>query len=145
MQCLFFGGGFQPKRKKNTMPAHVRKRVTWVQPSPFTGAFCLLKPLNDDVVLWVSWQKLTFGEDIGISSILGYKKQLFSRGPRLCQMILSCACTQTPKWSVPTRDSRLKEGTLKSSDVQTLTNFSSCKHFLHFSTNGPKKTQDKHQ
>lgn len=33
--------------------------------------------LSDDAVLWVSRQKLTFGKDIGISSILGYKKQLF--------------------------------------------------------------------
>lgn len=71
------------------------------------GAFCLLEPhaaLSDDAVLWVSWQKLTFGKDIGISSILGYKKQLFSRGPRLCQMILSCVCSQTPKRSASTRE-----------------------------------------
>lgn len=41
------------------------------------------RSLSDDAVLWVSRQKLTFGKDIGISSILGYKKQL------LCQMIWS--------------------------------------------------------
>lgn len=36
---------------------------------------------TDAVVLWVSWQKLTFGKDIGTSTMSGYKKQLFSGGP----------------------------------------------------------------
>lgn len=98
---------FSPKERKIFSQHMSINELLKPQHSHFTGAFCLLEPhaaLSDDVVLWVSWQKLTFGKDIGISSMLGYKKQLFSRGPRPCQMILSCVCSQTPKRSASTRE-----------------------------------------
>lgn len=136
---MFF---FLSKRRKYIQTAHVRKlnqlSVSWWEHSQ--ELFYLLKPLtvnSNDVVLLVSWQKLTFGKDIGTSSISGYKKQLFSGWPcDLCQMILNCASSQT---LLKDMNVQRKENLHFFFFQICLVKFSWCQHILHISTNGERR------